>query len=813
MFAHVIVDIPARQTNRPFTYSVPSEMTALVAPGSRVTVPFAGRKLQGIIVELAATSELAAAKIKPLLQLLDVTPTLSDELVQLAGWLSDTYFCPLIFSLQAMMPKALKAKYDKRLVLDEQQLSSQLFLSAQEQQLVALVRKRKNVSLAVLLRQQPDAADALRSLVEQKILHEEMEINEQTRIRRRKWVRPLLSAQEFAQRALATKANAVRLKKLYAFFATNSESLVLADLCRMLDIPPALVERLAAAGDVQIEEEELYRDPYGQHHFAPSVPLPLTAQQTEVMNALVQAISAGRYARFLLHGVTGSGKTEVYLQLIARVLQEQRQAIVLVPEIALTPQMAERFKRRFGERVAVLHSRLSDGERYDEWRKIRRGQVEVAVGARSAVFAPFARLGLIIIDEEHEHSYKQEETPKYATKEVAEQRCRHHQATLMLASATPSLETFADPGTRLVMSERVQGLPMPAVQIVDMRAEFRDGHRSLFSGPLRAALADRLKRGEQTILLLNRRGYHTFVMCRDCGHVCQCPHCEISLTFHQRDGRMRCHYCGHEQSAVESCPACKSANIRFFGTGTQKVEEQLLLDFPGMRVIRMDVDTTATKGAHERLLSSFAAGEADVLLGTQMIGKGLDFPNVTLAGVIAADTTLHLPDFRAAERTFQLLTQLAGRAGRAEKAGEVIIQTFNPEHYSIQLASAHDYEAFARKELGYRKLLTYPPYCRLLLVNLSHEQRGLLVQASEAAGRWLREYGTQHAAHTLFEVLGPTPAPLAKLKDRYRYQCMVKYNRDFSIKAMLNGFAAQMSSWMTDEQLHIQLDIDPQMMM
>ena len=410
---------------------------------------------------------------------------------------------------------------------------------------------------------------------------------------------------------------------------------------------------------------------------------------------------------FLLYGVTGSGKTEIYLQSIQRVLEDGREGIVLVPEISLTPQMVNRFKGRFGDQVAVLHSGLSVGEKYDEWRKIQRKEVKVVVGARSAVFAPFENLGIIIIDEEHETSYKQEDNPRYHARDVAIERAKKHQCPVVLGSATPSLESFARAEKRvyhlLTLSKRMNDQNLPDVKIVDMREELREGNRSMFSRELFEKLQDRLMKKEQTVLFLNKRGHSSFVMCRDCGYVVQCPNCDISLTYHRYNQQMKCHYCGYESVVPTTCPECTSDHIRYFGTGTQKVEEELGKIFPEAKVIRMDVDTTSRKGSHEKLLTEFHEGQADILLGTQMIAKGFDFPNITLVGVLSADTMLHLPDFRSSEKTFQLLTQVSGRAGRHELAGEVVIQTYSPEHYSIELAGQQDFDLFYQKEMMVQK--------------------------------------------------------------------------------------------------------------
>jgi primosomal protein N' (replication factor Y) len=472
--------------------------------------------------------------------------------------------------------------------------------------------------------------------------------------------------------------------------------------------------------------------------------------------------------------------------------------------------------QRYGDRVAVMHSRLSQGEKYDEWRKMATQQVRIAIGARSAIFAPFTKIGLIIVDEEHESSYKQEESPKYHARDVALQRGLHHGATVVFGSATPSLESYFHAHKNLLqlldMPSRVNGQPLPNVSVVDMRHELREGNRSMFSGLLREAITRRLERGEQSVLLLNRRGYASFVLCRSCGFTVQCPHCEITLTYHLTSRHSRCHYCGYSEREVHACPSCGSEHIRHFGAGTQRVEEELTKLFPGIRSIRMDVDTTTAKGSHEKLLSTFRDRKADVLLGTQMIAKGLDFPHVTLVGVISADTMLRLPDFRATERTFQLLTQVSGRAGRHQLLGEVIVQTYTPEHYSIQYAANHDYRGFARKELLVRKELGYPPYRKLALATLSHDDLSRLVKVSDAFAKAMKQRLAE-SSDVDTELLGPVPSPIPKLKDRYRFQCVVKYREETKVREMLREITDGFLDEIRKTSLGIQIDIEPQVLL
>jgi len=510
--------------------------------------------------------------------------------------------------------------------------------------------------------------------------------------------------------------------------------------------------------------------------FPESLPFEPSVEQGNAIKQISSKMAEGKSATVLLQGVTGSGKTEVYLQAIDEVLGCGKQAIVLVPEIALTPQIEERFLARFGDRVAVMHSRLSDGERSEAWRRIRDGEVGVAVGARSAIFAPFSRIGLIIIDEEHEFSYKQEDNPKYHTRDVAAQRAKWHNAVVVLGTATPSIESYylAQQGVYsfLTLPRRIHDRPMPEVNIVDMREELRLNNRSMFSRSLHEAIGERLTRGEQSIILLNRRGFATFVLCRDCGFVVRCPHCSVSLTYHSSDKSMRCHYCQFRSGTPDTCPACRSHRIRYFGAGTQKVEDELRTIFPEARILRMDSDTTTRKNSHQQILAAFERGDADILLGTQMIAKGLDYPNVTLVGVVAADTALNLPDFRSAERTFQLLTQAAGRAGRGDKSGQVIIQTYNPENYSIKAVQTQDYAAFYREEIAIREELCYPPFHSLIKIVISGDDEREVIHRLENVLGDARQCAESRGIQ--MEFLGPSPAPLNRIKDQFRWQLFLK---------------------------------------
>lgn len=543
--------------------------------------------------------------------------------------------------------------------------------------------------------------------------------------------------------------------------------------------------------------------------------LTLNADQENALLQVAGAIRQAKFNAFLLHGVTGSGKTEVYLRAIAVALEAGRQAVALVPEISLTPQMVALFRERFGGQVAVLHSALPDRERYDEWQRIKEGEALVVLGTRSAIFAPLAKPGLFVIDEEHESSYKQDDHLRYHAREIALKRAQLAGATVLLGSATPSLESqiktsTGGPYQLLKLNSRVVGRSLPPVKVVDMRREVKEGNCGIFSRKLIASINRCLVSREQVLLFLNRRGFSTFVICRECGLVLKCSRCEISLTYH-RDGYLRCHYCNYHVRSPELCPNCGGHNIRYFGTGTQKVEEEAGHIFPGARILRMDSDSTARKGSHAQIINAFQDRQADILIGTQMIAKGLDFPGVTLVGVINADTTLHMPDFRAAERTFQLLTQVAGRAGRGSLPGEVLIQTFNPEHYSITAAAAHDCDRFYLNEMPVRRSLGYPPFSHLARLLFTHEHEEEVKKGAVQAKQLLKEILSVDDRG--ISLLGPAAAPLSKIKDRYRWQLVIKAPRRDLLRDVIKECLSGLERNRVFFKPIVNVDINPQGML
>ncbi|MFL0368859.1 primosomal protein N' [Bacillus safensis] len=802
MIAEVIVDVTTKAIDRPFDYRVPDRFKDLVKAGMRVVVPFGPRKIQGFVTKVKEETDIKTGSIKEIVDLFDLSPVLTDELLELSHWLTEKTLSYHITALQSMLPAAMKAKYEKEIqVLSEEELP---------QSLKELFGQRESILYADIPSEQ---LKQIQKHVQKGHLEVRYHVSQKSGKKKVRMLQLAVSKEKLEEKQQQLKKNAVKQKALISYLLQAGEATFLAkDLQQQTGASSQTLKTFIQEGLLTESYEEVYRDPYRDREFTPSASLDLTPEQREAAKHIHQAVSEDQHATFLLHGVTGSGKTEIYLQTIDHVLQKGKEAIVLVPEISLTPQMVQRFKERFGSNVAVLHSGLSTGEKYDEWRKIHRKEVKLVVGARSAVFAPFENLGMIIIDEEHESSYKQEEMPRYHAKDVAIERAVRHQCPVVLGSATPSLETYARAKkgvyTLLPLKHRVNQQQMPHVSLIDMREELRNGNRSMFSEELMIRLKEVLERKEQAVLFLNKRGYSSFVMCRDCGYVEQCPHCEISLTYHRYQKRLKCHYCGHEAPVPSECPECHSEHIRYFGTGTQRVEEELTKVLPEARVIRMDVDTTSRKGAHEKLLTSFGNKEADILLGTQMIAKGLDFPDVTLVGVLSADTSLHIPDFRSSEKTFQLLTQVSGRAGRHEKAGSVIIQSYTPSHYSIELTKQHDYEAFYEQEMLHRRHQSYPPYYFLAMVTVSHEE---VTKAAHVTDQIVQFLKMNCAPNT--RILGPAASPIAKIKDRYRYQCVIKYKRENELVSLLRKIQDHYQKEMEQKQLMISIDMNPYMMM
>lgn len=794
--AQVLVDVPTMQTNDPYSYAIPDQLADQLQPGMRVTVPFGHRVVSGVVVGFT-TSTQYEGQLKSIRAVLDLAPVLNPELQQLADWLAQTTYAFRITCIQTMLPNLLKASVERQIVPTNE-------LTATERAVYFPDGAARDFDTSKL---DTDTVAGLLKLRRAGKVTVTYQVKDKASVKTTPGITTSLAPQQLEDLKQSVATRAPKQAALLTYLqALPDHPVPQAKVAHAAGVSSAVIRGAETKGWLKRTPLEVYRDPF-QQPVKPTTPLRLNAEQQAAVDAITTAVTQRQAKNFLVEGVTGSGKTEVYLQSIAVALQQGRSALMLVPEIALTPQMTNRVKARFGQRVAVLHSGLSKGEQYDEWRRIDRGEATVVVGARSAVFAPIQHLGLIIMDEEHESSYKQDENPRYHARDVALWRGKYHDCPVVLGSATPSLETRARAAkglyTRLVLAHRINDRPLPTVHIIDMRAELKQHQGDDdFSAPLLTAIQDRLDRHEQVVLMLNRRGFSSFMMCRDCGFVLKCPNCDISLTYHVNPRVMKCHYCGHEEAVPTVCPNCRSRKIRYYGTGTQKVETALQKLLPTARILRMDVDSTRRKGAHEKLLNQFGQHDADILLGTQMIAKGLDFPNVTLVGVLNADTALGLPDFRASERTFQLLTQVSGRAGRAEKPGEVYIQTFNPDHYAIQLARTQDYERFFVTEMHMRHQGNYPPYYYAIQLTASHEDESVAAKAMYQILAAVKQGLSDQAI-----ILGPTPKAIARVKRKYYYQVVIKYKHEPHLKAVLDQI--RQGSQRAPRGLAVAIDAEP----
>lgn len=795
-YAQVIVDVPTMQTDQPYTYLVPDEWQAVIECGMRVEVPFGegNRHIQGFVTALPTELAESTLSLKSLIRVIDLAPVVNQELLQLADYMKAVTFSFKINCLQTMLPAAMKAAYQKKFVLlDEDHPVKETYFSQSNEIDWDVIEAAGALTLFKRLREQ--------SIVELRYL-----VKEKVNKKMIRYVKSLVTTDNYFVFKEQLRPNALRQHQLLEQLKTTPRETV--TFYREKELLSTHLKTAEKNGWLSFEEVESYRDPFENHDFPKTLPWQLNTEQQQAVSRILAAEAQGEATTFLLEGITGSGKTEVYLQSIAEILNKGKTAMMLVPEIALTPQMVQRFKSRFGKAVAVLHSGLSQGEKYDEWRKIERGEAQVVVGARSAVFAPLQKIGLIIIDEEHEATYKQEDTPRYHARDLAIWRSQYHHCPVILGSATPSLESRARAQKKryelLYLTQRAhENAQLPSVTIVDLKEEYAQKNTSTFSRLLQEKISNRLQQKEQIVLLLNRRGYSSFMMCRDCGYVLPCPNCDISLTLHMDVKKMRCHYCGHQENIPKKCPDCQGEKIRYYGTGTQKVEEELQERFPSARILRMDVDTTRKKGAHEKILKAFEEQEADILLGTQMIAKGLDYPNITLVGVLNADTALNLPDFRSSERTFQLLTQVSGRAGRGAKPGEVIVQTFNPEHHSIVLAQAQDYEAFYQQEMILRHQSGYPPFYFTVKITISHPAEQVVAKKSYQIAEQLKNGLSPES-----RILGPTPSGIARIKNRYYYQIILKYKHEVHLHRMLREILETSQSEQR-KNLYVSIDYEP----
>jgi len=851
VFALVLPDLGDVAVDHLYTYLIPPALSAMVTVGGRVTVPFNARQVHGYVLEITTQSELPARRLKPVSGVVTSRPVFNAEQAALARWLADAYLCPISEALRPCLaePGALSPRLRWRCV--DSPAECTLLPDPTQNAVLAYLRTHPATTSTQVKAQFGEAGESALDMLRRQGLIRPTGRVERTG-RKISVVLPALPVARLEEIAATLPPKQVKQARLLqwavGYWGLPSPPLTAPDVARQAGVSPAVVHACINNGWLTLDDVSLRRNPWDTIRGRKAQPPALTPAQQEVTQAIIAAARHHEAVGFLLFGVTGSGKTEVYLHAIEETLARGRQAIVLVPEISLTAQAMALYHGRFPGRVAVLHSNLSPGERFDEWERIERGEAQVVLGARSAIFAPCPDPGLIIIDEEHESSYKQENSPRYHAKAVALERGRLCGAPVVLASATPSLESMreAELGMyRLLrLAERIEARPLPPVKLVDLR-RMTTGARIL-SSPLRLAIEARLQAGEQTILFLNRRGFAPTLLCQKCGTQESCPYCAVPLTYHQAAGIVRCHHCDFQQAATAVCPRCPGTRIMYKGVGTERLEAEVQQLWPAARIGRLDRDTTTRKGSHHVILDHFAQGETDILVGTQMVAKGFDFPRVTLVGVIAADLSLSIPDFRAPERTFQLLTQVAGRAGRADLPGEVIIQTFQPDHYAIQAAAVHDYESFYRQEIAKRgdAQACWPPLTHMVNVVVSGEREAEVRATAAALARRAREEGaareelptmaTAPALPNLFDFLtadqpidepeeevdhaelltgeatGVTvndaaTCPLERLRGRYRYHVVLRGPH----AATLRRLASLLQEITPPRGIQVTIDVDP----
>ncbi len=833
MYAEVAVAVGLRQT---FTYRLPGEMSRHAGVGRRVAVPLGKQMATGFIVALHELKPegIDENDIKEVEELIDEEPVVSSEMLELTRWMADYYYASWGECLKAALPAGAADSAEKLITITEPGVSAltnpneKKLTASQKQALEAISRRGsaeageieqtlshlKPATVAALIRELEKLSfvRVIRRAGESRLvpkLQNAVRLSEAWTMRRGEFEegpfanrRPdgagsseLSLARENASGKPPGKGLSEQQRKVIDELSSGEESIALGELLTRTDVSASVVRTLEKRGVVEVFAREVRRDPLAHLPRASEDSVTLTADQKNAVDQLVAGVESKTYSAFLLHGVTGSGKTEIYVRAMREAVDLGRTALMLAPEISLTPMFSRRLRAQFGDQLAVLHSSLSDGERRDEWRRIKEGEARVVLGTRSAVFAPLDNLGVIVVDEEHDSSYKQEENPRYSGRDTAIVRAARAGAVAVLGSATPSIESFHNARSGkykyIRLGSRIGGRPLANVETVDMRDVFkRHGKQQTFSDELKAAIEETFARGEQIMILLNRRGFSSFLLCRSCGLSIHCVNCDVTLTYHKYNTSLQCHYCNYISAAPDRCPACGGQYIHYAGEGTEQLEERLKEMYPAMRIARLDRDTTRRRGGYEHILMEFHSGGTDLLVGTQMIAKGHDFPNVTLVGVVSVDVGLSLPDFRSAERTFQLLTQVAGRAGRGDRPGRVIIQTYHPSHYALMAAKSQDYEQFYNREIEFRRSMHYPPFTALINIGVRDKDRQ---RAADTASDFARDL--RAAARALnVRVLGPAPAAIPRLKGEYRFQVLIKAGSRAQAREALDAATARAAS-------------------
>ena len=808
---HIVSVAVALPVHDAFSYSVPAHLAPLACPGKRVLVPFGRRRVTGYLVGPAVepTDKIDPMEIKHILDVLDDTPLFPETMIPFFKWIAAYYMHPLGQVIHTALPAGLN-------------LTDIAILTIGEAGVVAAASPHPSPLEKIVLSALAKRPAGIKQL--QKVIDQPVSWALIHQMRQRGWIQVdrQIKARQIRPKTVrwvtvkettpASDRLSVQRKIIRNALETEGD-LSVPELKTRVPTAAALVRAMQKAGQVAVYEKTVYRDPFGDP-IEPDIPPRLTEEQVEAVSVMAPLLGQG-FKTVLLAGVTGSGKTEVYLRLTQAALDKGLGVLVLVPEIALISQTERRFRARFGETVAVLHSGLSQGERYDQWLRIAKADATIAIGARSCIFAPFGDVGLIIVDEEHDASYKQEGGLSYNARDLAVVRARHHNALAILGSATPSVQSWYNVSVgkyeTASLTRRVNRQPLPTIQTVDL-ARSRDdrGIRRYITAPLQQEIQKTLDDGNQALIFLNRRGFAAFPICGHCGQPLRCKNCDISLTLHKRANAFRCHYCGFSKAAVSTCPSCGSERIRLLGVGTEKIQEAMTQLFPEARVARMDRDTMTRKGSIVKLLKDLKHRRIDILVGTQMVAKGHDFPGITLVGVVCADLTLNFPDFRAGERTFQLLAQVAGRAGRGDQPGRVILQTYNPEHFSILAAKEQDFKAFFNQEIGFRKALGYPPYTRMIAVRISGKDPQQAAAHARALGEHCREIlAVDGPFHGRIQVMGPIEAPLSRIANHHRWQILVKSPDT----AKLHGFAHELilgrQATSAGRQIKVTVDVDP----
>ncbi len=810
-YVEVALPIPLRQT---FTYSLPTGLRENIEIGARVLVPFGTRSLTGYAVilheELCEELEIEESAIKDVLELIDSEPLLTEEIIRLTQWTSDYYASSWGEVLKASLPAGINQTTERIYAITahgRDELAKISTANTIKVQILRLLNESSETAHRVIIKKfgASKANRALRELLKANwisVFHRTL--TTQTKPKRRKAVR-LLSPENHAQdEKPLTRAQ----EKIIETLLENDGELLFSELIEQSDVGASSINTLAKRGFLEIFIQEVRRDPLSEVKLPEITDLTLTGEQTGVLSKITDAIDAEKYKAFLLHGITGSGKTEVYIRAMQTALNKGKSAMMLVPEIALTPVFSKRLRVVFGDEVAILHSSLSTGERFDEWRRLRSGKARIAIGTRSAVFAPLQNIGLLIIDEEHDGSYRQHEMPFYHGRDVAVIRAYFASGVVVLGSATPALETFhnAQIGKYeyLNLPNRIGNRPLARAELVDMRKIFKGTNDSVFSPQLIEAIEETHAKGEQSIILLNRRGFSSFVLCRTCGETIRCGNCDITLTYHRRDAKLICHYCNYREKVPNKCPDCEGKFLFFMGEGTEQIENILQRKFSHLKIARVDRDTTKRKNELENTLSAFSKGEIDMLVGTQMLAKGHDFHNVTLVGVISVDTGLALPDFRSAERTFQLLTQVAGRAGRGNLQGRVLIQTYHPEHYALKHSETQNYKDFYKVEAAFRSKLKYPPFVALASILIKHANYSYAFDNAQILKESLLKMNPEKNC----VILGPAPAPLSRIKGEHRLQILVKAGNRTKLRETIDFALAEAETRFCDLKI-VYVEIDP----